>query len=208
MIGQLCPQVRYFWAFFENMLETIQQIDVVIFRLINGGLSNPFFDALLPWCREKWFWMPAYWFVAAFSLINFGRKGWVIIIGMVLAAGLADFTSSSIIKKNVQRLRPCNDTERVENITLRVPCGSGYSFTSSHAANHFAVAVFLIGFLGDIARWVKPVALSWATLIAFSQVYVGVHYPADVTIGGLLGALIGWLMVKSLGKWKGRLYET
>lgn len=204
----MCAQVRYFWALFESMLETIQQIDVRIFQWVNSGLSNPVFDAVLPWCREKWFWMPAYWFVASFSLINFGKKGWVIILGMVLAAGLADYTSSSIIKKNVQRLRPCNDLERVENITLRAPCGSGYSFTSSHAANHFAVAVFLIGFMGDIARWVKPVALSWAALIAFSQVYVGVHYPADVTIGGLLGAFIGWLVVNSLGRWKGSFYKT
>lgn len=190
------------------MLELIQQFDIKAFKCINSGLSNQFFDAILPWCREKWFWMPAYWFLAAFSLLNFGKKGWVIILGIVLSAGLADYTSSSIIKKNVQRLRPCNDIERVETITLRAPCGSGYSFTSSHAANHFAVAVFLIGFLGDLARWIKPVALSWAALIAFSQVYVGVHYPADVTMGGLLGAFIGWLVVKTLGRWKESLFGT
>lgn len=174
------------------MLETLQQFDSTIFQWINGGLSNPFFDALLPWFREKWFWVPMYVFLAAFSLLNFGRKGWVIVLGLVLSAGLADFTSSTLIKKNMQRIRPCNDPEMVEKVQLRVPCGGGYSFTSSHAANHFAVAVFLIAVFGGLARWVRPAALVWASLIAISQVYVGVHYPGDVLCGAILGTLIGW----------------
>ena len=91
------------------MLETLQHWDASIFQGINSGLGNPVFDALLPWCREKWFWMPLYVFIVAFSVLNFGRRGWIIVLGLVLAAGLADFTSSTLIKKNVQRLRPCNN---------------------------------------------------------------------------------------------------
>lgn len=174
------------------MLETIQQIDLSLFKFINVNLSNALFDAVLPWCREKWFWMPVYWFLAAFFGLNFGtKKGWILIVGLVLSAGVADFTSSTIIKKNVQRIRPCNDIALVGQIQERVPCGGGYSFTSSHAANHFAVATFLIGVFGTFARWLKPVALTWAGLIAFSQVYVGVHYPLDVLCGALLGTGIG-----------------
>jgi undecaprenyl-diphosphatase len=120
---------------------------------------------------------------------------------MVVAAGLADFTSSTLIKKNVQRIRPCNDIQQFEKIVVRVPCGSGYSFTSSHAANHFAVAIFMIGIFGPVRKWVKPAALIWASTIAISQVYVGVHYPGDVITGGLLGAIIGWIAFKSLNRW-------
>ncbi|MBL7808117.1 MAG: phosphatase PAP2 family protein [Saprospiraceae bacterium] len=184
------------------MIENLQNLDVQVFQWINSGWANPVFDSILPWCREKWFWMPVYWFIAAFSLLNFGKKGWIIILGFILAAGLADFTSSTLIKKNVQRLRPCNDPDRVTQIILRVPCGSGYSFTSSHAANHFAAAIFLIGLFGDFRKWVKPAALLWASSIAFSQVYVGVHYPGDVIMGSLLGSIIGWWVYVMFARWK------
>ena len=183
------------------MLEMIQQWDAALFQSINSGLSNPVFDTLLPWFREKWFWMPVYLFVAAFAVINFRKRGWIILLGLVLAAGLADFTSSTLVKKNVQRLRPCNDVEILDHVQLRVPCGGGYSFTSSHAANHFAAAVFLIGMFGGLTRWVRPVALTWAGLIAFSQVYVGVHYPGDVLFGAALGAAIGWWTVLTWRRW-------
>ncbi len=174
------------------MLEILQDWDVNLFQFINGSLSNSVFDVLLPWFREKWFWMPLYLFVVAFVLLNFRGRGWIIILGLILAAGLSDYTSSTLVKKNVQRLRPCNDPEMFEKLHSRVPCGGGYSFTSSHAANHFAVAVFIIGMFGGLKRWIRPVALSWAALIAFSQVYVGVHYPGDVLGGAVLGSAIGW----------------
>ncbi|MDX1909934.1 MAG: phosphatase PAP2 family protein [Saprospiraceae bacterium] len=179
------------------MLEILQNWDAALFRFINYNLGNPLFDALLPWCREKWFWMPAYVFLAAFSLLNFGKKGGFIILGLVVAAGLADFTSSTLIKKNVQRLRPCNEPEMMQTVVRRAPCGSGYSFTSSHAANHFAAAVFIVAVFGSAGPWVRLAALSWAALIAFSQVYVGVHYPGDVIGGALLGTIIGWWTVLS-----------
>lgn len=170
--------------------------DATFFHFINTGLSNPVFDAVLPFCREKWLWAPVYLFLAFFFPLNFGAKGWIFIAAMAVAVGLADFTSSALVKKNVRRIRPCNNPEMV--VQARVPCGSGYSFTSSHAANHFAVAVFIICLLGAERRWIRPAVLSWAGLIAFSQVYVGVHYPLDVICGGLLGAAIGWWTIKTL----------
>ncbi len=183
------------------MLELLQQWDAAFFHFINSSLGNPVFDTLLPWFREKWFWMPVYLFVAVFAVLNFRRRGWIILLGLMLAAGLADFTSSTLVKKNVQRLRPCNDVEMFEQLQLRVPCGGGYSFTSSHAANHFAAAVFLIGMFGSLARWLWPVALTWAGLIAFSQVYVGVHYPGDVLCGAAVGAAIGWWTAYTWRRW-------
>lgn len=175
-----------------------QAADVTLFHWINSTMSNPVFDALLPWCREKWFWAPLYLFLAAFAWNNYGiKKGWIFIAGLVLAVGLADFTSSSLIKKNVRRLRPCNDLALKDEVRLRVPCGSGYSFTSSHAANHFAVAIYAGSLLTASFPWARLALLIWASLIAFSQVYVGVHYPGDVLGGGLVGAFMGWWTVQT-----------
>ena len=175
-------------------MQSLLQWDTALFHFINDTLSNRLFDALLPWCREKWFWAPVYLFIGAFTWTHFGRRGWWVVLGMVLCVFLADTLSSELIKKNVQRIRPCNDPALSATVRLRTDCGSGYSFTSSHAANHFAVAVFLIGIFGGMARWVRPVALGWAALIAFSQMYVGVHYPGDVICGALLGAGIGYFL--------------
>ncbi|MFN0215359.1 MAG: phosphatase PAP2 family protein [Saprospiraceae bacterium] len=183
------------------MFEMLQHWDAAIFQFINSSLGNPFFDALLPWCREKLFWVPVYAFVAAFAILNFRVRGLIILAGLVLAVGLADFSSSTLVKKNVQRLRPCNDPVMFEKIQLRVPCGGGYSFTSSHAANHFAAAVYLISIFGGLAPWLRSTALLWAGLIAFSQVYVGVHYPGDVLFGAFLGAAIGWWTSVTWRRW-------
>ncbi len=184
-----------------SWLEILNNWDAAVFQCINSDLGNPVFDAMLPFFREKWFWAPLYLFLGAFVWSNYGKKGWILVLGMVLSVGLADMTSSRLVKNNVQRLRPCNDPAMVETLHLRVSCGSGYSFTSSHAANHFALAVFLIGLFGHRSRWIRPAALTWAGLIALSQVYVGVHYPGDVICGAILGAAIGRLVASVAGRW-------
>lgn len=171
-------------------MDWLLHFDHAVFRFINHELGNAWFDALLPFLRERWFWVPLYVFFLLFALLNFqGNKKIAFVLGLCIVFGLADFTSSILIKKNVRRLRPCNDA--AVQVDLRLPsCGGGYSFTSSHATNHFAIAVYLIGFFAPWHRFLRPALLLWAGAVAFSQVYVGVHYPLDVICGGLLGGLI------------------
>ena len=104
--------------------------------------------------------------------------------------------SSELVKKTVRRIRPCNDPELQEEVKLLVSCGAGYSFTSSHATNHFAVAAFISMTLGLLYRWIRLPLFLWAASIAFGQVYVGVHYPLDVIGGGILGVLIGFIIAR------------
>ncbi|MBK8967472.1 MAG: phosphatase PAP2 family protein [Saprospiraceae bacterium] len=170
-----------------------QNLDISVFHLINDTWSNPVFDFLLPMWRERWTWVPLYLLLVVFILRYFRtRCGLAVLLGLVLAVGVSDFTSSTLVKKNVQRLRPCNDPAVRAIVIQRIPCGSGFSFTSSHAANHFAVAVYLSLFLGGLAPWVRPALFIWAFLVAYAQVYVGVHYPGDVVGGALLGSGLAW----------------
>ena len=104
--------------------------------------------------------------------------------------------SSKVVKESVMRLRPCNDAEIKADVNLLVRCGSGYSFTSSHATNHFAIAAFISMTLGMVLPLIRWPFYLWAASIAFGQVYVGVHYPFDVISGALLGWLIGVLAAK------------
>ena len=175
-------------------METLLQWDLALFEAINNGWQNAFLDAILPMWRNKYFWVPAYVFLVSFLLINFGKRGGYVILVAILTIALADTMSSTVLKKQIQRLRPCKTELLVDQVHLLIPCGSGYSFPSSHATNHFALAVFLIGALGSRFSRIKLPLLFWAATIALSQVYVGVHYPMDIIGGTLLGCLIGFGM--------------
>jgi undecaprenyl-diphosphatase len=104
---------------------------------------------------------------------------------------LSDYTSASIIKPLVHRIRPCNDATLRKTVHLLIDCGSGYSFPSAHAANHFALAFFMLISLHKQFKWVWIPSLLWAFSVAYAQVYVGVHFPLDVLFGGILGLGIG-----------------
>ena len=81
-------------------------------------------------------------FVIIFLARNYGKKGWLILLFAIITFGITDYFSSSIIKPSVERLRPCNDPELKKEVNNLIACGTGYSFPSSHAANHFGLAIF------------------------------------------------------------------
>ncbi len=181
-------------------MQEILELDFEIFHFINATLSNSVFDFLLPILREKITWIPFYLFLAYFLISRFSKNGLIIFLVGCITVGLADFTSSTLIKKNVKRLRPCNVEQPLYPVVERVHCGGGYSFTSSHAANHFSLAVFLILAIGRRFRWIKWPLISWAATISFSQIYVGVHFPLDILFGGILGSILAWIVFSTLAK--------
>lgn len=173
------------------MLDQLIALDKELFLSINQGMSNILFDWLMPVLRNMFTWFPLYLFLIIFFIRNYRTRGIIMVAVLFINFGISDWMSSSVIKNSVQRIRPCNDIEMKEEMTLRVRCGGGYSFTSSHATNHFALAMMLIVYLYRRWRpilWIAPV---WAASIGFAQIYVGVHYPGDVLVGSFLGAAIG-----------------
>ena len=97
-------------------------------------------------------------------------------------------------KHNFQRIRPCGDPDFFMHVRLLVNhCSTGYSFVSNHAANHFAMAAFFFFTSRPLLKRWAWIAFTWAALVAYSQVYVGVHYPSDILVGALLGFGIGAL---------------
>lgn len=154
-------------------------------------------DAIMPYWRAKNFWIPLYILIATVAIKRFRLKGLYLILALGLTVGISDTLSSKVIKPAVHRLRPCNDPELKATAHVLVYCGKSYSFTSSHATNHFAVASFLSLTLGLFYPWSRKWLYLWAASIAYGQVYVGVHYPLDVIGGALLGLLIGNIVAKT-----------
>lgn len=187
--------------FFQRLLDQVLELDTWLFLKINTVLTNPVLDTILPLWRDAELWVPFYLFLIVFALMNFGKKGWVWILFAIINVTLTDQASSSIIKKWVARIRPCNEEALVGKMRLLLEhCSGGFSFTSSHATNHFGFAVFVFlttkHFMGKWSRWL----LVWAATISYAQVYVGVHYPVDVFMGALLGMGIGTLIAKYYNK--------
>lgn len=164
--------------------------DEALLILINDDWSNSFFDIIMPWIRNKWLWMPLYVFLIAYIGFNFStRKTYWALFFALMTICLSDVISSKVLKPIVKRERPCQTLELQKDINVRVNCGHGYSFTSSHATNHFALAFYLI-FLFGLRKYKRLGLLFWAGIICYAQIYVGVHYPLDC----LIGALLGWLI--------------
>ncbi len=168
--------------------------DIQLFFLINRVWTNDFLDLVLPFLRNKVFWAPLYLFLASFLLINFKRKGLWIIICWLATVGATDFVSSKIMKPTFKRDRPCQNVNINHAVRNLIHCGPGKSFTSSHATNHFGIAIFFALLFAKRRKWIWGLAIFWAGIISYAQIYVGVHFPLDVICGGIIGSLIGVFM--------------
>lgn len=173
------------------MFEALLEQDNLWFTTVHFEWANPFLDTITPYIRNPYFWAPLYLFLLFYTTLNYKLKGLYWSLTYLATFGIADYVSASIIKPWVQRIRPCNDELFADIVRPLVQCGGGYSFPSSHATNHFAMALFICITLGRGKPWIWVLALLWAISIAFSQIYVGVHYPVDTIAGALLGIIIG-----------------
>ncbi len=174
-------------------------LDKHLFEIVNRQWSNSFFDWLMPWLRNSVVWAPLYIFLILFTVINYKKTGWWWVLFAIITVSITDTISSKIIKENIIRLRPCNDTLLASWINILV----GYkpqssSFTSSHATNHFGLAMYVYVTYKNLKLNHNYAFLLfiWAFLICYAQVYVGVHFPFDVLCGAILGIFIGYLPAK------------
>lgn len=192
------PLLLTFW-------QQIQPVDQWLLTAINQWGSNPILDTFLPLFRETFFWAPLYLFLMLFVTMNFGKQGAWWILAAVLCAASADIISSQVIKQLIFRLRPCQDPNVAQHLRFIINyCPKSSSFTSSHATSYFAQATFYFLSLRHLSKWTGYFFL-WAASIAYTQVYVGVHYPFDVCCGAILGVAIGLFIHKLFVKRVGML---
>jgi len=183
-----------FFLLQSGLWQKLENLDRWLFIKVNSDLTNPFFDSFFQFMRYPLNWAPLYLFLFAFALLNYKDKGAWWMLFFVTTVALTDMTGTYVFKHSFERLRPCGDPDFFYHVRLLVNhCSGGSSFVSNHAANHFGLATFFYLTAKPLLKRWAWIAFVWAGLVAYSQVYVGIHYPSDVIGGALLGLLFGTL---------------
>ena len=173
-----------------NILNIIQKIDIGILVFINTTLSNRFFDLVMPLFDDVKYSIPIILILWIFLgyMDKKNRYKIFILIPMVIIIG--DFIGSQI-KHFVLRPRPWTVSE-LDIINLGSGKGKLLSFPSNHSLNIMGLITILI----QLYSQYKFYFLIYACIIMFSRIYIGVHYPSDVLVGGILGFIIGIILLR------------
>lgn len=179
--------------FFKEFILWLSDIDARLLLIVNGAHS-PFFDSVM-WCISgRWIWVPFY---AVLAYLLFRRMSWkraslcLVTIGLIILA--ADQTCATLIRPEIGRLRPANLNNPLSSFVHVV---NGYrggrcGFPSCHAANTFALAVFMSLVIRH--KWFTVMMFSWAFVVSYSRMYLGVHYFGDLFCGATIGSLFAVL---------------
>jgi undecaprenyl-diphosphatase len=176
-------------------MENLQKIDEYFFILINSAGWEQM-DQLMILISSKWFWIPLYIYILYLIYKRFSDQFIKILLALGLLIFMADFGSVHLFKEVFERARPCH---LLEEIRVVDGCGGPFGFISSHASNSFAIAFFMALLFRNF--WGFSWLFSWAVVIGFSRIYLGVHYPFDI-LGGMFWGLFVSLLVYYIYKMK------
>lgn len=178
------------------MFERLIQWDREAFLYLNG-LGTQTWDGFWMFMTDSITSVPFYAVLLFFTYRSLGlKKTGLVILAMVLLITCTD-QLSNFFKYGVQRLRPCHDPE-ISGVMRLVKsyCGGRFAYFSAHAANSFAVASFFAFLFRLNYRPLVFFLAVWACTVAYSRIYIGVHFPLDVLTGAFVGSFFGWLFYK------------
>ncbi|MCE1273180.1 MAG: phosphatase PAP2 family protein [Chlorobiales bacterium] len=178
----------------------VEQADIWLFRLLNHSFVSPAADDLMLFLTRPNLSIHIILLAAAFMLVRRGKDGLTVLLLAGLAVGLADFTASGIMKPLFHRIRPCF---ALQGVRLLIDQSRSWSFASSHAANTAAIAsiVWIFFWHGRLVdRSFSLLMIIYALLVAFSRIYIGVHYPGDV-LGGIVIGIMSAAVVYTIAAW-------
>lgn len=180
------------------MIETLDKLDQQLFLFFNG-FHNSTMDVVMYWVSHKFFWIPLYALLVGLVIYRKKYEAFPILIAVAILVTLADQLSVHLFKEVFERYRPCRMESPIHELvhTVNRHCGGKYGFISSHATNVFAIAVFMNGILKPYYKYLSGSLFAWASLVAYSRVYLGVHYTGDIFIGALFGSVLGYLILKT-----------
>lgn len=154
-----------------------------------NNLGSSTFDPFWILVSEKWFWIPLYVIFLYFLYKNFNKKSLFYILLFIALGITASDQIANIFKFGFERLRPCHDPS-LEGLLREVKCGGKFGFYSAHSSNSFFVATYLTILLGKKIKQLPYFLFVWAAIVAYSRVYLGMHFPGDIIIGAIMGILL------------------
>lgn len=179
--------------YYNHFCGYLSEIDEQLLLAVNGYHTRLLDDAM--WIvSDRWTWLPLYFLLTLAVVRKTGiKKGIFVILFASALIAATDQTCASFIRPLVGRLRPSNPDNPVSELIITVNGyrGGRYGFPSCHAANTFALAVFLSLLFKN--RYVTISLTLWSLLISCSRIYLGVHYPGDILGGMAVGALLAYL---------------
>ncbi len=172
-------------------METIIRWDQELFLWLNS-LHNPFFDELMWYVSRPMTWFPLYLLLLYLCIRHFHIRTLYVLLATAILIAITDVVSVRLFKEVFERLRPTHDPAIRDHVHMvRDYAGGTYGFISSHAANYFGLAGFFSVLFHKKVRNFTVAVMLCAALIAYSRIYLGVHYPGDVLCGAAVGAGIG-----------------
>jgi undecaprenyl-diphosphatase len=171
-------------------METLLELDRELLVFFNS-LHTPWLDPIMMFITKTWAWIPLYIFLIYLLIKKFGKDVWIVLIAIALLIIITDGITSSIMKPYFQRLRPSRDPS-LEGILHLVNGYKGglYGFASGHAANTLGIATMIYLVLRKTYPWIWTIFI-WASVMTYTRIYLGVHYPGDILVGGTIGILSG-----------------
>lgn len=160
--------------------------DTAVFYWINAHLQSHWLQLFMEYLTEKKSFIFPFGYVVVLLLLGLGRRGVVFLLVATATVILDDVVLHYIFKPLVARIRPCHVVDILRHMSH---CSNSYSFPSNHAGNAFTLAT-LAGLCIPNSRLF---GFTLASLICYSRVHLGQHYPSDVFAGALCGILMGYL---------------
>ena len=176
-------------------LSTLLNIDRYMLLSLNGS-DSLFWDGCMLVYTSMAVWMPLAFVLLCVLLKNNNIKDFFLLVVLVaVVATLTDTISSGICKPFFERWRPTNDPMLMYAVdVVNETRGGRYGFTSSHAANSFGIATFIMLLIRN--RALSASLIVWASMNAFTRIYLGVHYPGDILAGTAIGVVVGFAIYR------------
>jgi undecaprenyl-diphosphatase len=172
----------------------VMSLNIDLFYFINNGLANPFFDAIMPiLCDCGGFVTLLVLCILAILVLRYYKKEkYLEIAKMCLYALVLSGIIAACLKLTYHSPRPFTVLEHVRQLVVPTEPNS---FPSGHSSSSMSVVTVLVWCLRD-NKILITLLIAFAVLVAFSRVYVGVHYPFDVFVGALVGVVSGVVVLK------------